>query len=152
MKELTIENLKEFIEKEGREIAETVCFAQAFAQMERERVNEYKKPIFDRYSFSDEGDKTPITDPELLYKTNLESENYKKYNDEILNAHAANGWNGERGLCPALVAEDLQRQAEYCLISAWMQFAEWPEIHHLTLSSQLLNTLMRACIGGIDES
>ena len=116
---LDINDLKKFA-RANRSIAETVLLAQAFAELERERVDAYVRPIFDSYTFvSDAGH--PITDPDHLYMTDLEGANYLAYNNAVLDANVANGWTGDRDFCPALTAETLLIDAQNCLLQVFAE-------------------------------
>lgn len=108
--------------REHYRMAETVCMAQAFAQCEKERVAAYIKPLFDLYNFRvkpewvDRLGREIITDPDDLYLSDLESPEYLDFSKQCDVEHRKHGFNGPQGHCPALIAEDLQRQAEYALL------------------------------------
>lgn len=97
--------------------ARAVLMARVFAEMERERVRAYIRPIFDKYGFTygaEWGDShagEPIPDPEHLYLADDEVQ-VACYFEECDRAHRAHGFTGPHGHCPALVAENLQRVAE----------------------------------------
>lgn len=124
MKQPTIQQFKKWaIANAG--LGMTVVCAQAFAKTERQRVDAYIAPIFASFTFhvsddfkrAEDGD-VRITDISRLYLTDLDSENYKAFVEACADAHAANGWTGEREYCPALVAEQLQREAERALLKS----------------------------------
>jgi hypothetical protein len=108
--------------REHRDLAMTVAKAQAFAQVERERVDAYTRPIFARYGFTDDlGDGHVLADPKHLYLSE-DSERCMAYYAECDVAHREHGYRGEDGTCPALVAEHLQIQAESLLLDALARF------------------------------
>lgn len=115
----TEEQLKTWA-RDNRELALAVAKTQAFAQLERERVNAYVLPIFMSYGFTDEDGK-PITKPERLYLSDAE-DRIALYYDECDLAHSAHGYTGEYGTCPALVAESLQIKAENALLQSLATF------------------------------
>lgn len=122
---MTVDGLKAWGKKYG-ELAMTYCKAKAFAEVERERVDAYKKPIFEKYNFVydekwGEGPKK-ITDENHLYLADLEHETVKAYFEEMKDAHIVHGWTGERDFCPALVAEHLLIDAENAILDAGTEF------------------------------
>ena len=102
--------------KAHKQLALTVCKTQAFAQIERERVDAYIKPIFDSYEFYDDN-KQRITDRTQLYLS-TDEQLVARYYEECDRAHREHGYNGEPGTCPALIAEHLAIQAENALLDA----------------------------------
>lgn len=101
-------------------------------------VDAYLKPVFESFSFyvSDKwgeskrdfsgtdgiDDTGKITDVDSIYLTDLKSDNYKSYENEVRNAHLAGPFasvvleyekkhNGDKGWCPALIAETALRNA-----------------------------------------
>jgi hypothetical protein len=103
-------------------LARAVCMAKAFAELERERVNAYIRPIFDSVKFtvaakwSKNGDEPErILNPDHLYLSDQEAM-VADYFAECDHAHRAHGFRGEPGHCPALEAAELQRIAENALI------------------------------------
>ena len=115
MKTPTLDEFKAWA-KEHQSLALAVCKAQAFAQVERERVNAYIRPIFDRYSFKNEKGE-PIKKPDDLYLCKDEVL-CAAYYAECDKAHREHGFRGPEGHCPALVAEDMHRRAAAALIEA----------------------------------
>jgi hypothetical protein len=111
------------------DMAHTVCMAQAFAQLERERVNAYIKPVFDLFDFyvnlewrkGEPGKGVrqdwKIIDPDKLYLSD-QGDLCAEYYAECDREHRKHGFDGPQGHCPALRAEELQRQAEYALLLA----------------------------------
>jgi hypothetical protein len=95
-------------------LAEAVCMAQAFAELERPRVDAYVLPIFERYEFKDE-EGQPIPNPDRLYRCPDDAKCAAFY-AECDAAHRANGFKGSEGVCPALQAENLVIEAEQALI------------------------------------
>lgn len=103
----------------------SVLMARAYAQLMRERVDAYIQPLFASYTFyvSDDvaartGRRERITDIKRLYLTNLQGRDYLDFLEDCDHAHRKHGFTGPAGHCPALVAEELQRKAEYALLLA----------------------------------
>lgn len=103
--------------------ARAVLMARVFAQMERERVDAYIKPIFDSYKFTvsakfsrhETGE--VITSPKDLYLVeDLEDPLVLAFYADCDDAHRANGFTGPKGHCPALKAESLLMATEQALI------------------------------------
>jgi hypothetical protein len=117
----------------------------AFAQVERERVNAYILPIFQRYGFRDDEGK-PITNPERLY-TCTDEERVAAYYEECDRAHREHGFTGPKGHCPALTAEDALVKAENALIRAASALTgiEVGEVY-LESRRKYLDILLGACI------
>ena len=132
----------------NRPLAETVCLAQAFAEMERERVNAYILPIFQRYTFTADlhGDGHVLTDPDELYLSKDEPK-VLAYYAETYKAHKLNGWKGREGHCPALTAEHDLAQAQNTLIDAASGLMG-VELRRLTTGKRktLLDTILGACL------
>lgn len=100
--------------------ARAVLMARVHAELTRERVDAYIRPVFERYTFTVrpewgtvEGER--ITDPKRLYLS-AEEDLVASYFEDCDQAHRAHGFTGPKGHCPALVAEHLLVQAEQCLI------------------------------------
>ena len=92
--------------------------AQAFAELERERVDAYIEPLFKSFNFEYCGalaEKTgmsgPLPSSKELYLCDDE-ERVKEYFKACARAHRAHGWQGEEEFCPALVAEHAHVIAE----------------------------------------
>lgn len=141
----TLQQFQKFC-KDHANLAHAVVTATAFAQCERERVDAYVLPIFQRYGFKDESGK-PIKSPKQLYlcRNELDVADYFADCDE---AHRAHGFKGPQGHCPALVAEELRRIAESALIDAGCRFLqiEQLEIYDMELRAKMLDLLMGACL------
>jgi hypothetical protein len=111
--------------RDSAPVARAVCLAQAYAELERERVDAYIRPIFDRYKFeyaarwSENPDGTPyhkrIPDPAHLYLCDDEP-GLKAFYADCDDAHRAHGFTGPEGHCPALRAEHLLLVAQSALI------------------------------------
>lgn len=108
----------------NKKLAMDVCKAMAFAEVERERVNAYIKPIFDSYTFLDtlldEGERLTenrITDPKQLYLCTDETL-IAHYYKTCETAHREHGFTGPGGYCPALTAEHAVTKAEWALLDA----------------------------------
>ena len=101
--------------------ARAVLLAKAHAQLQRERVDAYIRPIFDRYQFTygarwgTERAGQPLPSPKELYLADDEPQVAAFY-AECDTAHRAHGFTGPAGHCPALVAEHLLVATERALI------------------------------------
>lgn len=102
--------------------ARAVCMAQAFAELTRERVDAYVRPIFDSYGFTYSGDLAekcglsgPLPSPKELYLCDDEPA-LKAFYADCDEAHRAHGANLPAGHCPALHAEHLLIVTENALI------------------------------------
>lgn len=102
------------------DLALAVIAAQAFAKVERERVDAYIQPIFEKYTFHTSpefGEVLPITRRDQLYLCD-QKEHLAYYYAECNAAHRAHGWTGPEGYCPALVAEHEAVKAKNALLEA----------------------------------
>ncbi len=124
-------NIHEFkaLCKANRNLAMTVCEAQAYAAVMRSKVDAYIAPIFEKYTFMvDEkfvrvGEQQErITDIKLLYMTNLDAPLYLQFMQECQDAYKAHGFKGPDGHCPALAAEWIAIQAENALLEFFKEF------------------------------
>jgi hypothetical protein len=116
---LTVNKLRAWA-RENRSLAETVLTAQAFAEIERERVDTYVAPIFARYGFKDD-EGNAIASPRKLYLCEDDAACAAFY-AECDTAHRAHGFTGGAGECPALVAEDLLTKAQNLLLDSLARF------------------------------
>lgn len=135
-------------------LAEAVCMAQAFAELERARVTAYVLPIFAKYEFYTDleaergGQRERIANPDLLYLSQDEAQ-VRAYYDECDAAHRAHGFEGPKDHCPALVAANLLMDAQRALIEAGAGFlgfdanSVWGEKRE-----QMLKLLLGACLKG----
>ena len=144
MKTPTIEAFKAWA-KEHQSLALAVCKAQAFAKVERERVDAYIRPIFDRYAFKDERGE-PIKKPDDLYHCKDEVL-CAAYYAECDSTHREHGFRGPEGYCPALVAKDMQLKTEWALLDTGATLFGFGDI---TLygenHAKMLNLLLGACL------
>ena len=90
--------------------------ARVYADMERERVNAYIRPIFDAYRFHElptihGADPAEVNAVDRLYLCADEIQ-VAAFFEECDTAHRAHGFKGPKGHCPALTAENLQRDTE----------------------------------------
>lgn len=121
---LTIQKLKQFsADPVFQNCARAAMMAQAFAQLERERVDAYIQPLFEIYTFTvspdmcGRGDRDAgqvITDRGRLYLA-PDSQTTPFYR-ECDKEHRKHGFTGPEGHCPALTAEHLQIIAENNLL------------------------------------
>jgi len=131
--------------KEHQSLALAVCKATAFAQVTRERVDEYTAPIFQSFKFKDE-EGQPIEKPGQLYLCKDE-DRCKEYYAEKEIADRAHGWGGEEGYCPALVAEHNQIKMEQALIFKGAKLMGIKGMGWNTLENRkkMLDLLLGAC-------
>jgi hypothetical protein len=104
--------------------AKAVLMAQAFAELERARVDAYTLPIFSSYTFRvnpkwAERYGETVKAPKDLYLCD-EEDKVQNYFEDCDKAHRAHGFKGPQGHCPALTAEHLHMIAE----GALMQLAQ----------------------------
>lgn len=154
MKTPTLYQFKAFA-RDHAELAYAVAMAQAFAQVERERVSAYIQPLFELYDFyvcdqfAERIGRERITDPDRLYLTDLESPQYLDFVEQCDVEHRKHGFTGPKGHCPALVADELRRVAERTLIGEGCRFmgiepdALW---RNMGAHSKMLDLLMGACL------
>lgn len=106
--------------KDTAPAARAVLMARAHAQLQRERVDAYVKPIFDSYRFTysnkyPEKAGQPLASPKHLYLADDEPMVAAFFAD-CDKAHREHGFTGPAGHCPALTAEHLLVVAENWLI------------------------------------
>jgi len=126
-------------------MANTVCVAMAFAQVERERVDAYVLPIFQTFRFVDEHG-VQIASPSDLYLCN-DNEKCKAFFDQCDAAHREHGWIDPEGRCPAGTAERLLFIAEEALLQDGCGFFDvepWQLNFHKR--QEMLNLLLKACL------
>lgn len=136
---------------DNKELAKTVVMAQAFTQVEVERVDAYIKPIFERFEFFEEETGERITDEDHLYLADLQSDTIKEYYAACDKAHREHGFDGPMGHCPALVAADLQRQAERLLLDSFEEFFGLEGVASCSLEAwdKTLDLALTGCLGTI---
>lgn len=136
--------------------ARAVLMARVFAQMERERVNAYIRPLFEAYRFGElpkihdyDG---PIADVDHLYLC-ADEDQVAAFFKECDTAHRAHGFTGPDGHCPALTAERLVVIAETLLIDlARPTFGiEAPQLYGDN-RAKYLDLLIGACLKASDEA
>jgi hypothetical protein len=146
---LNVETLQAFA-RENKPIAETVCLAQAFAELETERVMAYIKPLFATFEFyrdlDGDEDGERITDLDQLYLSK-DDEQARAFYDAADAAHREHGFDGEKDIWPNLVAESMHTDAENCLLQAFAEFiGVSPGRFYGKLRAQALDLLMRICL------
>ncbi len=114
MKQPTLQQFKAF-SRSNASLARAVIQAQAFAEVERERVDAYRRPIFERFGFTDDKGRK-ITKLSHLFMC-PDEEKCAAYYAECNAADVAHGWTGPEGHCPALIAEGLVLKAHQALIA-----------------------------------
>lgn len=120
MKTLTIPAMKRW-GRVHRPVAEALLLSRAFAQCERERVDAYIRPVFDRFEFWNDleakhgMERKRITEPKDLYLSEDE-EQAKEFYAACDKAHREHGFTGPEGHCPALTAEHNVIKAEWALM------------------------------------
>lgn len=97
----------------------TLLIAKAMAQVERERVDVIQRRVLNEQNYCGDGER--ITDPKLTYL--LDDNDANRYFATMNAIHLEAGFeDAAKGYCPALVAETLETQAEWALISAAEEF------------------------------
>lgn len=122
-KSLTLDDFKAWA-KDNASLAKAVLMAQAYAELTRERVDAYIRPIFDSYQFKEDctfdGKHTPsgklLESPKQLYL--CDDPLIGAFYDDCDKAHREHGFKGPKGHCPALRAENLLMQAQQHLIDS----------------------------------
>ena len=105
MKQPNLDEFKAWA-KAHRMDAMTVCAAQAIANVERERVDAYIRPIFDRFTFLNKRTGEQITNPDDLYLAeDPRLDEGGEYWEACDAAHRDHGFTGKRYYCPALIAD-----------------------------------------------
>lgn len=152
--------------REHRELALTVCQAQAAAIVIREQVDSYIKPIFDSFGFTYCGTlaekiDTRARDGEKLVGTPLKYEDLHRCDDPRLQeyyeacdaAHREHGSDLPKGHCPALQAENLLIQAQGALIEAAEPFTGIKRYMLIAkqLEKEYLDLLIGACLAGATQ-
>lgn len=136
---LTLPQLKRFARSRlFRDAVADTLMAQAYAEITRERVDAYIKPVFDQFTFT-VGEKFSrcgvagerITDPELLYLSGDE-ELCSRYFAACDVEHRRHGFTGPEGHCPALIAEHDHTKAEWALLKLAcpvIGIPDWESVH-----------------------
>lgn len=122
---LTAKQIQKKITPEMKRAAQVVLLATTHARMEREKIDKMDREILDegnyvvRPEFAERSRRTGgrdgerITDPKLTYLMSEEQyHTFSEYRDRSLRAM---GYELAKGYCPALMAEEDQRQAERAL-------------------------------------
>jgi hypothetical protein len=128
--------------------------AQAHAELKREQVDAYIRPVFDRFNFvigpnmagsrRDAGER--ITDPRQLYLSEDEAQCAAFYAACDV-AHREHGFTGEHGFCPALVAEALLIDAQNALLRSGCDLLGLDDIPCMPKDrAKMLDLLFGACI------
>lgn len=153
------------------ELVAECLFREGKAQLVRERVDEYTKPVFDSFTFYVTEDckrekgtayidaDGRILNEKRLYLTDLDGENYKAYLTAIRKAHLENEFgdvireherthNGDQGFCPALIAEHEHMIAKRNLANhvsiKWMEIGEV----HYPFSDKLVDLTIGLVVNG----
>ena len=150
--------------RENRDLALTVCKAQAAAIVIREKVDGYINPIFHSFGFTycgplaerldrRAGEKfvgKPLTMEDLHL---CDDPRMQDYFDACDAAHRAHGYDLPKGHCPALHAKHLLVVAEGLLIEAAKPIAGIER--HMLLGNdkerQYLDLLIKACIAEMTD-
>ena len=126
MSQPTIQQFKRWC-KEHRDLAMAVVMAQAAAEVTREKVDAYIKPVFDRFEFyvsAEFGNRAGtagerILTPRDLYLADLDSPLMAEYQEACDAEHKRQGYDDlQPGFCPALIAEHLLIEAQNALMEA----------------------------------
>ena len=142
--------------KQHAHLGVAVLRAQAFAMAEKERVEAYTRPIFDRYNFRITAEKhphagKPVPDDDSLYL--CDDERIPAYYAECAVAHRAHGWKGNPDHCPALVADHDRVKAECDLLEAAAKFMgiDHPP-YKLELRDQMLKLMLGVTLKAANET
>lgn len=146
LKNINVRKFKTWARK-NQDLALTVVKAQAFYQLERERVDAYIAPVFAGFGFKDE-DGDPIPSASKLYLCE-DDDACAAFYAACDVAHRANGWTGEAGHCPALTAESLMIQAENLLLDSLAALMGVSFSGSLELRAKALKLALGACTLGI---
>lgn len=127
MNKPTVHEFKAWADANAR-LGQAVILAQAFAKCERERVDSYIKPLFEKFEFyvcdefAERIGKKRITQEKDLYMTDLKSPQYLEFQEQCDAENRKHGFDGPKGHCPALIADGLRRDAEYALLKSGGEF------------------------------
>lgn len=138
--------------KQNRPLAVNALNARAHAELERERVAAYIRPVFESFTWPAGMDGHAITGHKDIYLCEDE-ELCRRYFDACDAAHRLHGFTGPKDHCPALVAESEQIQAENLLLRegcALMGIER--ESLFGDLRARFLETLLGACTIGAREA
>lgn len=146
---------------ENESIARTVFLSMAYAQLTRERVDAIErailaeKPLINGMEHIHKGEL--ITDPKLTYLCTDEAAcaEYFAECDRRERAAGVKPADMPTSHCPALVAEDLQRQAEWCIIQSSAElFGIDPDMINTGLETRAkwLDLILGACAKDMKES
>lgn len=111
-----------WLDRESCRLVLTAVAAQAFAKVERERVNAYVLPFFATWGFrADKVGGERLTNPRDLYLSD-DDDRASAYYAAVDALHREHGFTGPEGHCPALTAEYTQIVAENALIASMSAF------------------------------
>jgi len=131
----SLTEFQKYSRTEGRALVLALLAARAFAQVERKRVDAYIQPIFAEYDFRPTQENLKFGEPDAtlplkyLWLTDMDAPEYHEFNERCYDAHAARGWTGERGHCPALTAEHAVTKAEWAIIESISRFLDFDFTH-----------------------
>lgn len=91
---------------------------RGIAKAEHDRVEAYAKPLLAKYDFKAASLGLSVTKVSNLYLVENDEERVAAFFEELSDLHAANGWKGERGHCPALTARNAATDCELKLLPA----------------------------------
>lgn len=112
------------------------------AKEEQDRVETYTKPLLEKYDFKAATLGLSVTSVSNLYLVENDEERIESFFEELADLHASNGWTGERGHCPALVAGNAAIDCELKLL---------PEIASLLgVTTEALRNSITPCKQAID--
>lgn len=128
-----------------KSLAMAVVQAQAFAQVEQERVMAYIVPLFREYQFTCRHTGEALESPDQLYRSGNEDlcADFYKAADH---AHREHGFTGPEGYWPNLVADNLRIKAESALIEAGCKWLNLGEVWDMEHRKRLLEILLGACL------
>lgn len=102
------------------ELGLAVVAARVHAELERKRVDEYIRPVFEGFEFLDDEGKRILNERHIFACP--DEELCAKYYAACDKAHRAHGFDGPEGHCPALIAEHEAMKAEQALLVAAARF------------------------------
>ncbi len=136
--------------------ASDCVLAQAKYEVIKEKVDAYKKPIFDSmkgsFPLSNIAKKlkaTEIPDEDKMYYADLDSPEVKAYWAALDVAHKANGFDMPEGHCPALTAEHKWLEAKWklCDVASELTNGDLPNSKNIGILPDGLDRLVKLLEG-----
>lgn len=114
---ITKERASQWLAK-NRDSVKLLIDLKSVAKAEHDRVEAYTKPLLAKYNFRAASLGLPVTTVSNLYLVENDEERLSAFFEELSDLHAANGWKGERGHCPALTARNAAVDCELKFLPA----------------------------------